>query len=59
MLIINWTPFSQTYWLPFFKCQKRKAMWYVDIRIFRLQFCLYSREMGLRILESAKRGLKK
>ena len=59
MLIINWTPFARTYWIPSFRYQRRKALWYVDIRIFRVQFCLYSRKMAGKFLDVLENHLAK
>ncbi len=57
MLTINWTPFARTYRIPFIQGKKNKSLWFVDIRLFRVQICLYSRKMGYKILEATKKGL--
>ena len=58
MLIINWTPFTRTYWIPSFQYWKREAMWCVDVRFFRVQVCLYSRELGKKFLDAVGKGFK-
>ena len=59
MLLINWTKgFSQTYWRPVFhRRADGKGLWYFEVKFLRVQVCLYSRDMGMKFLETARRGL--
>lgn len=59
MVLINWTKnFSQTYWRPVFhRHNDGKGMWYLEVKFLRVQACLYSRDLGMKFLECAKRGL--
>ncbi len=52
MLLINWTKgFNRTYWCPHFEGNQDGDLWYIEIRFLRIQFCLYSRYMGNKILD--------